>query len=187
VKEAALVGSKRSSKFGLIDASLVPFTPPPLSWGTSERLLDVLANGLCVLSGGCRDSGLLSLSAGLLFLSWGPTSGPMVRSVKGWRSSSASWPMHERHRSPSSISLTTCSPRRALRRASCAKKLERPASTRTPTSSLDARSSASRATAWRTGGAETKMRDSSRARAPGGTGHLVHAPSPVESLVGLAG
>jgi hypothetical protein len=42
--------------------------------------------------------------------------------------------------------------------ASCAKKLERAASTRTHTSSLDARSSASRATARCTGGAEAMAR-----------------------------
>jgi hypothetical protein len=98
------------------------------------------------------------------------------------------------HRSLSSISWTTCSPRRASQRASYARKLERPASTRTHTSSLGARSSASRATARRTGGAETKMRGSielgrrnNRHGAPGGTGHFVAYPlAGGKLLVGLA-
>jgi hypothetical protein len=63
------------------------------------------------------------------------------------------------------------------------------------TFSLDARSSASRATARRTGGAETKMSGSielghrnKRHGAPGGTGRVVACPlAAVELLVGLAG
>jgi hypothetical protein len=44
--------------------------------------------------------------------------------------------MDGRHRSVISISRTTCSPRKASQRASCARKSERPASTRTHTSSF---------------------------------------------------
>jgi hypothetical protein len=80
-------------------------------------------------------------------------------------------------------SWTTCSPRRASRGASYGRKSERPASTRTRTSSLGARGSASQATARRAGGAETKTSDSielerrnKRHGASGGTGHLVACP-----------
>jgi hypothetical protein len=78
--------------------------------------------------------------------------------------------MHGCHRSPSSISLTMCSPRRASQRASCKKKMEQPASMRTHTSSLDARSSANRATVRRAGGAGTRM------RGPTELGHSIKQP-----------
>ena len=74
-------------------------------------------------------------------------------------------------------------PRRASRGASYGRKSERPASTRTRTSSLGARSFASRAAERHTGGAETKTSDSTglerrhkRRGAPGDTGHLVACP-----------
>ena len=87
------------------------------------------------------------------------------------------------HRSLISISWTTYSPRRASRGASYGRKSERLASTRTRTSSLGARSFASRVTERHTGGAETKTSDSiglerrnKRHGAPGDTGHLVACP-----------
>jgi hypothetical protein len=90
---------------------------------------------------------------------------PTERPVQGWRSSSASWPMHGHH---ARLLISTSSKyrqparrggggHRKEQRASYARKSERPASTRTRKFSLGARSSASRAAVRRAGGAEAKM------------------------------
>jgi hypothetical protein len=94
--------------------------------------------------------------------------------------------MHRHRRSLISISWTTCSPRRASRGASYGRKSERPASTRTRTSSLGARSFASRATERHTGDAETKTSDSidleRRNKRHGAPGDMVAKNSPVDRI-----
>jgi hypothetical protein len=144
---------------------------------------------------------------------FGDHSGPMGRSVQGWRSCligklADAWAPQIADQYLLDNVLAAEGGHREEHPTSYGRKSERPASTRTRTSSLGARSSASQAAARRTGGAETKTSDSifnrararrnkrQEARGTGGQrwGHRAgriciwwHAPSPVELLVGLAG